>query len=175
MQIRRVVHPGEADIRGLAELLIECVRNGASISFMLPIPGEKALAFWRGVTDGVHSGGRLLFVAEDGDGIIGTVQVILNLPENQPHRVDVAKLMVHPRARRMGVAAALMQTAEGASAELGRTLMVLDTVTGSAASRLYERLGWKRAGDIPGFALDPHGGLCSTTFYYRNLVPVRDG
>jgi len=172
--IRRVEHPGEAEIAGLADLLIACVRDGASISFMLPLPRERALVFWRSVAEGVHLGGRLLFVAEDEEGIVGTVQVILNLPENQPHRVDVAKLMVHPRARRQGVAASLMRAAEAASAQQGRTLMVLDTVTGSPASRLYERLGWERVGDIPGFALDPHGGLCSTTFYYRKLAAGPD-
>ncbi len=122
------------------------------------------------VARGVTAGERVLLVAEDDQGLAGTVQLVLNLPENQPHRVDVAKLLVHPRARRRGIAETLMRSAEQASRARGRTLMVLDTVTGSDAARLYERLGWVRAGDIPGFALDPTGALCSATYYYRQLA-----
>ena len=122
------------------------------------------------VARGVTAGKRVLLVAEDDQGLAGTVQLVLNLPENQPHRVDVAKLLVHPRARRRGIAETLMRSAEQASRARGRTLMVLDTVTGSDAARLYERLGWVRAGDIPGFALDPTGALCSATYYYRQLA-----
>ena len=111
-------------------------------------------------------------VAEDVDSraIVGTVQVVLAMPENQPHRADVAKMQVHRRARRRGLGAALMRAAEAAAREAGRTLLVLDTVTGSDAERLYTRLGWQRCGVIPGYALWPRGGLCSTTVFYRELA-----
>jgi GNAT superfamily N-acetyltransferase len=101
--------------------------------------------------------------------VCGTVQLMLDLPENQPHRADVAKMLVHRRVRRRGVGAALMRAAEAAALQRNRTLLVLDAVTGGDAARLYERLGWVRVGDIPGYALLPEGGLCSTTYFYRDL------
>jgi len=168
-QIRRLLRPTEAEVAGLVDVLTACVEGGASVSFMLPLSRERAIAFWTTVARATEAGDRILLVAEDAAGIVGTVQLILNLPENQPHRVDVAKLLVHPRGRRRGIAAALMHAADAATREAGRSLMVLDAVTGGDAARLYERLGWTRAGDIPGFALYPAGGLCSTTFYYRQL------
>jgi GNAT superfamily N-acetyltransferase len=127
------------------------------------------VAFWRRVGQGVAAGGRALLVAEDGDGICGTVQLVLDLPENQPHRADLAKMLVHRRARRRALGAALMRAAEATARECGRTLLVLDAVTGGDAARLYERLGWVRVGDIPGYALMPEVGPCSTTVYYRDL------
>jgi ribosomal protein S18 acetylase RimI-like enzyme len=116
----------------------------------------------------VAAGERALLVAEDARGLCGTVQLIFDLPENQPHRADLAKLLVQRRARRPGLGAALMRAAEAAARECGKTLLVLDTASGEA-ERLYERLGWVRVGVIPGYALLPHGGLCGTTVYYRNL------
>jgi len=168
-RVRRLHRPTEAEVAGLVDVLTACVEGGASVSFMLPLSRERALSFWTTVARATEAGDRILLVAEDEAGIVGTVQLILCLPENQPHRVDVAKLLVHPRGRRRGIAAALMQAADDATLEAGRSLMVLDAVTGGDAARLYERLGWVRAGDIPGFALYPDGGLCSTTFYYRQL------
>jgi GNAT superfamily N-acetyltransferase len=164
--------PGEAHtlVPALAQLLIDCVAAGASVSFMHPLGRERAEAFWRGVTDGAARGERVLLVAEDPAGaVVGTVQVVLALPENQPHRGEIAKLLVHPRARRRGIAAALMEAADEAARAAGRTLLVLDTVTGGDAERLYARLGWQRCGIIPDFALWPHGGLCSTTVFYKPL------
>lgn len=156
-------------IRGLADVLVDCVVGGASVSFMLPFTLERAETFWRSVARGVHAGHRVLLVAEDADGICGTVQLILDLPENQPHRADLAKMLVHRRARRQGVGAALMRAAEAAARESGRTLLVLDTVTGGDAERLYDRLGWQRVGVIPAYALWPDGAVCSTTVFYRQL------
>jgi GNAT superfamily N-acetyltransferase len=180
--IRRPNHLTEADVAGLADVLMACVEGGASVSFMLPLTRERALSFWTSVARAAEAGDRILLVAEDNVSIVGTVRIILNLPENQPHRVDVAKLLVHPRGRRRGIAAALMRAADDATREAGRSLMVLDAVTGGDAARLYERVGWIRAGDIPVFALDPAGGRCSATFYYRQLdwpserkCPRRDG
>ena len=167
--IRRLETVSEAHIGQLAEVLIDCVEGGASVSFMLPLTRERAEAFWRRVADGVHAGQRALVVAEDNQGICGTVQLLLDLPENQPHRADVAKMLVHRRARRRGVGAALMQAAEATALDCGRTVLVLDTVTGGDAERLYARLGWQRVGEVPKYALMPRGGFCSTTFFYREL------
>ncbi|MCJ0762436.1 GNAT family N-acetyltransferase [Variovorax terrae] len=168
VQVRRIQAVSEAQLSALAEVLIDCVEGGASVSFMLPLPGPTALAFWRGVAEGVARGERALLVAEDGAGIVGTVQLVLAQPDNQPHRADVSKLLVHRRARRHGVGEALMQAVEPLARECGKSLLVLDTASGDA-ERLYERLGWQRCGVIPGFALWPQGGLCDTTYFYRAL------
>jgi GNAT superfamily N-acetyltransferase/catechol 2,3-dioxygenase-like lactoylglutathione lyase family enzyme len=169
VNIRRVgnePHLAEA----LADVLLDCVEGGASIGFMHPLSRGKAIAFWEGVLASAGRGERILLVAEDADGtVVGTVQVILTMPDNQPHRADIAKMQVHRRARRRGVGAALMRAAEDAAREAGRMLLVLDTVTGSDAERLYTRLGWQRCGEIPGYALWPRGGVCSTTVFYRDL------
>ena len=137
---------------------------------MLPLARDKAMAFWRGVAAGVESGERLLLVAEDGAGaIVGTVQLILAQPDNQPHRADVAKMLVHRQARRRGVAQALMAAVDAAAREAGKSVLVLDTVTGGDAERLYERAGWQRVGSVPNYALMPAGGFCATTFFYKHL------
>lgn len=177
--IRRVRALDEAHIHTLADLLIDCVEGGASISFMLPFTRERSLAFWRTVAAGVAAGQRALLIAEDtpargtagsgGPRICGTVQLILDQPENQPHRADLAKMLVHSRARRQGLGAALMRAAESMARDCGKSLLVLDAVTDGDAARLYERLGWVRVGDIPNYALFPQGGLCSTTYYYRDI------
>jgi GNAT superfamily N-acetyltransferase len=169
MKVRRLHSLDDAQIDGLADLLVDCVEGGASVSFMHPLAPAKARAFWRRVGDGVDAGERALLVAEDGDGIVGSVQLVLNLPENQPHRADVAKTLVHRRARRRGLGEALLLAAEDVARDCGRTLLVLDTVTGSDAERLYARLGWVRVGSIPGYALMPDGEPCSTTYYYKTL------
>ncbi len=166
---RRLHTVTESQLAQLADVLVDCVDGGASVSFMYPLSRERALAFWRGVADGVAASERALFVAEDAAGICGTVQLVLKQPDNQPHRADLAKMLVHRRARRRGLGGALMQAAEAAARESGKTLLVLDAVTNGDAARLYERLGWERAGDIPEYALLPRGGLCSTTVYFRKL------
>jgi GNAT superfamily N-acetyltransferase len=127
------------------------------------------VTFWRHVAEHVSAGDRALLIAEDARGICGTVQLALAQPENQPHRADVAKLLVHRRSRRHGLGAALMHAAEQTARASGKTLLVLDTETGSDADRLYQRLGWTRVGDIPGYALLPRGGLAGTTVFYRTL------
>src|SRR5438309_199848 len=159
----------DAQIDELADVLIDCVEGDASVSFMHPLSRERAVAFWRRVAQGVAAGERALLVAEDAQGLCGTVQLVFDLPENQPHRADLAKMLVHRRARRQGLGEALMRAAENTARQCGKTLLVLDAVTGGDAARLYERLGWVRVGDIPGYALMPRGGLCSTTVFYRNL------
>lgn len=164
---------GEREIRALSEVLIDCVEGGASVSFMLPISEEKALAFWRKAALSQSRGERLILAAFDShDAIVGTVTLILDLPENQPHRADLAKMLVHRRARSRGVGAALLAAAERAALQAGRTLLVLDTVTGTPAERLYARSGWQRVGEVPRYALWPDGRPCPTTFYYKNLIPA---
>jgi predicted N-acetyltransferase YhbS len=166
-------------IDDLARVLMECVSGGASVSFMAPLSVERATAFWRIVADGVAAGDRFLLVArQHGDGtIVGTVQVVAAQPENQPHRADVAKMLVSPAARKQGIGERLMRAAEDAAQHAGKTLLVLDTVTGGDAERLYGRLGWVRSGVIPKYALWPEGGLCDTTVFYKELSelspPVR--
>ena len=167
--VRRLLAVDDAQIDALADLLIDCVEGDASVSFMHPLTRDRALAFWRRVAKDVAAGERALVVAEDAHGICGTVQLIFDLPENQPHRADLAKMLVHRRMRRQGLGAALMRAAEDTGRACGKTLLVLDAVTGGDAARLYERLGWVRVGDIPRYALMPRGGFCSTTYYYRDL------
>ena len=168
--IRRITDPSPAELAGLADVLFDCVAGGASVGFMQPLDRVRALAFWHKVAEGIRRGERALLVAEDEAGIVGTVQLVLDLPENQPHRADLAKMLVHRRGRRHGLGAALMRAAEALARDCGRSLLVLDTVTGGDAERLYARLGWQRCGDIPGFALWPQGGLCATTYFYRTLA-----
>ena len=168
-RIRRLRTVDPAQAQALADVLIDCVQGGASVGFMQPLSSERALAFWRRVADGVAAGERALLVAEDDLGLVGSVQLVLGQPDNQPHRADLAKMLVHRRARRQGLGAALMRAAEDLARACGKSLLVLDTVTGSDADRLYSRLGWQRVGDIPGYALFPQGGPCSTTYFYRAL------
>lgn len=167
--VQRLSTVAESQLNQLADVLVDCVDGGASVSFMHPLSRDRALAFWRGVADAVAIGDRALLVAEDDAGVCGTVQLILKQPDNQPHRADLAKLLVHRRARRLGMGAHLVEAAEAAGRDCGKTLLVLDTVTNGDAARLYERLGWERVGDIPDYALLPRGGLCSTTVYFRKL------
>ena len=169
LEIRRLNAVSEAQLHALADVLVDCVEGGASVSFMQPMTRDKSLAFWRKVADGVARRERVLLVAEDADGIVGTVQVVLAQPENQPHRADVAKMLVHRRARRRGAGAALMRAAEAEALREGKTLLVLDTGDDTAA-RLYARMGWRPAGTIPRYALKPEGGECATTFFYRSLA-----
>jgi GNAT superfamily N-acetyltransferase len=169
--IRRVA-PDEAQdcVEALADIMIDCVEGGHSIGFMRPLARETSLAFWRKVAQGVAEGERVLLVAEDAAGaIVGTVQMIVALPPNQPHRADVVKMLVASRARRQGIGERLMRALETQALREGRTVLVLDAVTGGVAARLYERIGWQKAGDVPKYALLPDGGYCSTTFYYKHL------
>lgn len=170
-RIRRLrADEAERAVPGLAALLVDCVEGGASVGFMLPMTMEKAARFWETVAEGVRRGERALLVAEDADGrIVGTVHLVLALPENQPHRADLTKMLVHRDARRRGLAERLLAAAEDAAREEGRSLLVLDAVTGGDAARLYARAGWVAVGEVPDFALMPDGAFCPTTFFYRRL------
>lgn len=169
VRVRRLESADEGVLRQLAEVLADCVDGGASVSFMHPLPAARALEFWRSVAADAAAGRRVLLVAEDAQGVCGTVQLLLDMPENQPHRADVLKMLVHRRARRRGIGEALMRAAEDAAREHGKTLLVLDTASADA-ERLYERLGWQPAGVIPDYALLPQGGFCATKFYYRRIA-----
>jgi GNAT superfamily N-acetyltransferase len=168
--LRRLAAVTDEQIGELADVLMDCVEGDASVSFMHPLSRERAQAFWRGVAEGVAAGERALLVAEDAQGICGTVQLVLAQAENQPHRADLAKMLVHRRCRRQGLGEALMRAAENMARDCGKTLLVLDTVTGDNGERLYQRLGWQRVGVIPGYALLPRGGLVGTTVFYRELA-----
>ena len=169
IRIRRLDTMGEHELQGLSDVLIDCVEGGASVSFMLPMPRGKAEAFWRHTAAGMARGERLVFAAEDADGtIVGTVQIILAQPENQPHRGDLAKMLVHRRARKRGIGAALLAAAERGALDAGKTLLVLDTASDDA-ERLYARHGWQRCGVVPDYALWPDGTPCATTFFYKFL------
>lgn len=171
VRIRQLDTIGEREISGLSDVLMDCVEGGASVSFMWPMTREKADAFWRAAAAGAARGDRVILVAEDdSDGaIVGTVQVVWAQPENQPHRGDVAKMLVHRRARRRGVGAELLGAAERVALGAGKTLLVLDTVTGGDAERMYARQGWTRCGVIPEYALFPDGRPCATTVFYKSL------
>lgn len=167
--VRRLTAVTGAELQALSEVLLDCVAGGASIGFMQPMAPATARAFWQQVADGVARGERALWVAEDAHGIAGTVQLALAMPENQAHRADLCKLQVHRRARGRGIGAALLRAAEAMARDAGKTLLVLDTVAGSDAERLYTRAGWQRCGQIPGYARLPDGPLCATVVYYRQL------
>ena len=158
----------EAQVEELAQVTIDCVEGGASVGFMDPLSGERAVAFWRRVAQGVRAGERALLVGIDAQGICGTVHLVLGQPENQPHRADLTKMLVHRRARRQGLGAALLCAAEDVARQCGKTLLVLDTAS-AEAERLYARQGWQRVGVIPDYALLPRGGFCATTLFYREL------
>lgn len=168
----RRVGAGEAAecVEALSDVLVDCVEGGASVSFMLPLPRSKALAFWRSVAERVARGECVLLVAEDdARRIVGTVQMITSLPDNQPHRADIAKMLVRRDARRRGIARRLMESLDEVARAEGKTVLVLDTVTGGDAERLYERSGWQRVGVVPKYALMPTGEWCGTTIFYKHL------
>jgi GNAT superfamily N-acetyltransferase len=156
-------------VAALAEVLLDCVEGGASVSFMASFSKADAEAFFETVVDGVQRGDRLLFAAFVDSKLVGTVQVLFAAPPNQPHRGDVAKLLVSRSARGHGVGARLMEYAEEASRLAGKTLLVLDTATGDPGERLYARRGWTRVGVIPKYALYPDGRWCDTTVFWKQL------
>ena len=170
IEIRRL--QGEelrARLDGLAEVLADCVAGGASVSYMAPFSQADARAAFDSWADDADRGGRLILAALDADAVVGTVQVVLSTPPNQPHRADIAKLLVHRSARRRGIAERLMEHAETEARTEGRTLLVLDAVTDGDAARLYDRLGWTTVGVIPNYALYPDGRPCDTTVFYKQL------
>jgi GNAT superfamily N-acetyltransferase len=160
----------EAALEQLASVLVDCVEGGASVSFMSPFPQGQALAFFRKVADSVTSGDTILLAAQLAGKIVGTVQLGLDTPPNQPHRADIKKLLVHRSARGHGVGAALMAQAEEEARRRGRWLLVLDTVPGENGHRLYLREGWTQTGIVPDYALFPDGRICDTAIMWKRLA-----
>jgi GNAT superfamily N-acetyltransferase len=167
--VRELRSIGARELVGLCDVLIDCVEGGASVNFMHPMTRAKAEAFWQLVALSLARGERALIVAEDAQGIVGTAQAVWAGPENQPHRADIAKMLVHRRARRSGVGAAVLAAAEDAARTAGKTLLVLDTASADA-ERLYERGGWQRVGAIPKYALLPEGPFVASVFFYKDLA-----
>jgi len=158
------------DIDQLAGVLADCVAGGASVSFMAPFTHDDGLTFFRKVEGSVAAGDTVLLAATLGGRIMGTVQLGLDTPPNQPHRADVKKMLVHRDARRRGVGAALMTAVEDEARRRGRWLLVLDTVPGENGYRLYKRAGWTESGIIPDYALFPDGRLCDTALFWKRLT-----
>jgi GNAT superfamily N-acetyltransferase len=156
-------------VPALSEILVDSVDGGASVGFMLPYGMDDAASYWQGVADQVATGTTLLLAAEIDGKILGTVQVGFAQMPNQPHRGDLKKLLVHRTARGNGLSRLLMDAAERQAAAHGKTLLVLDTATGSPAEAIYPRLGWIRTGIIPDYALWPDGGYCDTTIFYKRI------
>jgi GNAT superfamily N-acetyltransferase len=153
----------------LATVLHDCVAGGASVGYMEPFSEEDARSAFEGFVAEAEQGRRLILAAFAEGRLVGTVQVILTLPPNQPHRGEIAKLLVHRSARRRGIAQLLMERAESEARAEGKTLLVLDAVSTDAAARLYSRMGWTTVGVIPGYALYPDGRPCDTTVFWKAI------
>jgi ribosomal protein S18 acetylase RimI-like enzyme len=158
-----------ANLDALSDILVETVARGGSVSFMHPLAAEAAAAFWKGSLGAATRGERAVLGAIEGDMLVGTVTLLLDLPPNQPHRGEIAKLMVRVSHRGRGIATTLMRAAERLAVGHGRSLLVLDTAVDGGASGFYEALGYRLTGVIPDFALLPHGGLTGTMIYWKRL------
>jgi GNAT superfamily N-acetyltransferase len=169
-EIRRLSAPDLREQLGaLAAVLHDCVAGGASVGYMAPFSHEDALAAFESFAADAEQGRRLILAAFAEGELVGTAQVILELMPNQPHRGEVAKVLVRRSARGRGVARQLMERAEEEARAEGKTLLVLDAVTGGDAARLYDRLGWTTVGVVPNFALYPDGRPCDTTYFWKAL------
>lgn len=168
MEIRPLAHSADM-VRALAEILVETVAAGGSVSFMHPLSLDAAMAFWDGSLAAAARGERVVFGAFEGEELIGTVTLLLSLPPNQPHRAEIAKLMTRSSHRGKGIATRLMLAAEECAIRQGRTLLVLDTATDGGAGGLYGKLDYTLAGEIPDYALKPHGGLSGTLLYWKRV------
>ena len=169
--IKRLIVPvSDADLRALAQLLIDAVESGAAVSFLAPLALARAEDWWRSVISASHTG-AIFLVARDVEGIVGTVQLHPAWAPNQPHRAEIVKLLVHRRSRRTGLGTQLMLTIEDAARSAGFSLLTLDAKRGGAAEHLYRHLGWTPAGTIPRYALDPDGTPHDAVIFYKELKP----
>jgi GNAT superfamily N-acetyltransferase len=166
--IERLIPPADSDLRALAQLLVDAVESGAAVSFLAPLTLERAEDWWWRTISAAHPG-AIFLVARDAEGIVGTVQLHPAWAPNQPHRADIAKLLVHRRSRRTGLGTRLMQTIEDAAGRAGFTLLTLDAKAGGPVEDLYRRLGWTAAGTVPRYALDPDGTPHDAVFFYKHL------
>lgn len=153
----------------LAEVLIATVAAGGSVGFMHPVSPAQAQAFWQAALTEADAGNRVIFGAWDGQRLLGTVTLLVTMPPNQPHRAEIAKMMTHPEARQQGIASQLIRAAEAEAVARSKTLLVLDTASDEGAGPFYEKLGYTLTGEIPDFALKPHGGLTGTLLYWKRL------
>jgi GNAT superfamily N-acetyltransferase len=170
IEIRRLVGDDlQMRLDELATVLADCVAGGASVSYMAPFSPADARAAFAGMAAEADRGNRLILGAFAAGRLVGTVQVILSVPPNQPHRGEIAKLLVSPAARKRGIAQLLMEAAEAEAQTEGKSLLVLDAVSDGDAARLYARLGWTTVGVIPNYALYPDGRLCDTTVFWKAL------
>lgn len=168
--IRRIEATGlAARLDDLVDILVACVRGGASVNFMLPFEPQEARQFWNGLRPRLEAGSLVLLGAEQDGRIVGTVQLQLAPQPNQTHRADLAKMLVHPDGRGRGLATALIAAIEAEALRQGRTLITLDTLSGTTADRLYRRLGYVAAGAIPDYARLPEGPLAETVLFYKHL------
>jgi ribosomal protein S18 acetylase RimI-like enzyme len=172
LEIAHLHHAAPA-VSALADLLIETVGAGGSVSFMHPLDRATAEAFWDSSLTAADEGSRAVIGAFDQGELVGTVTVLLNCPPNQPHRAEIAKLMVPVNHRNCGIAKSLMAAAERTAISRGKTLLTLDTAEEDGAAVFYERLGFQRAGLIPDYALKPRGGLTATIFYWKRIGTAR--
>jgi len=170
--VRLTLPVSDADLRGLAELLVDAVSSGAAVSFLPPLSVEQAGDWWRRTTETADPK-TVFLVARDAVGIVGTVQLNPSWAPNQPHRGDIAKLVVHRRSRRTGLGSQLMQAIEGEARQAGFTLLTLDTKQGDGAEQLYRRGGWIEVGVIPRYALNPDGTMHATVVFYKDLNSSR--
>lgn len=171
LEIRRIVEWNDADVDSMTSLLIAIVEDGASIGFLPPLSERDSRAYWAGV---VGPGVRLWVAQSEGE-IVGTVQLHLSAKPNGLHRAEIAKLMVHPKARRLGIARKLMEIAENTAVQDGRSLIVLDTREGDPSNLLYRSLGYREAGRIPQYAKSANGQWHATVIYYKQLNSAGDG
>jgi len=171
VEIRRLdAAEAREHLDGLAAVLVDCVDGGASVGYLAPFSQDDARRVFDGFIVEVERGRRVLLAAFTEGALVGTAQLVFAPHPNQPHRAEVARVLVHRAARRRGIAAGLMQRVESEALGAGRTLLVLDAVTGDDAERLYERLGWVKVGVIPGYALYPDGRPCDTTYFWKALT-----
>ncbi len=169
------IHPldlGAATVDALATMIVETVAGGGSVSFMHPLAMDDARAFWRGSLTAAEKGQRVILGAFDREMLVGTLTLLLDCPPNQPHRAEFAKMMTRPSHRGQGIATALIGAAERVARDRGRTLIVLDTASDGGAGPLYERCGFRLAGEVPNYALKPHGGYTGTLYYYKELAQL---
>jgi GNAT superfamily N-acetyltransferase len=170
LEIKSLTAPiGDTALDELADVLTDCVAGGASVNFMASFSRDEARRFFDKVEAGVASGDIILLAAILDGRIVGTVQLGLDTPPNQPHRADVKKMLVHRSARGQGVGMALMTAIEEQARQRGRWLLVLDTVPGESGHRLYLRAGWQQSGTVPDYALFPDGRLCDTAIMWKRL------
>jgi GNAT superfamily N-acetyltransferase len=168
--IRNIIVPTALVREGLCSLLTEIVEDGASVGFLAPVQRATAEKYWKGVFESLGAT-RMLWVAEDEGLVVGSVQLELCAKENGLHRAEVQKLFVLPSHRGRGIAKRLMDELESFARSQGRSLLVLDTLAGSAAETVYQRLGWQRGGQIPKYAADPWGKLFPTVYFYKEIAP----